>query len=100
MSEPCDNSKNCKYNLITYNNDMITENPKFLKILVIVAFAIIVPASIVGINLFEKTVTNPRIWEDWTCEQMEKFALEDKDDELNDYQTSKFHEDLSECLSR
>ena len=79
---------------------MITENPKFLKILVIVAFAIIVPASIVGINLFEKRVTNPRIWEDWTCEQMEKFALEDKDDELNDYQTSKFHEDLSECLTR
>ena len=100
MSEQCDISKNCKYNLITYNNDLITENPKFLKILVIVAFAIIVPASIVGINLFEKTVTNPRIWEDWTCEQMEKFALEDKDDELNDYQTSKFHEDLSECLSK
>ena len=56
--------------------------------------------SIVGINFFEKSVTNPRIWEDWTCEQMEKFALEDKDDSLNDFQASKFHEDLSECLSR
>jgi len=31
---------------------------------------------------------------------MEKFALEDRDDTLNDYQTSKFHEDLSECLTR
>ena len=79
---------------------MITENPKFLKILIIAVFAVIIPVSIVGINFFEKTVTNPRIWDDWTCEQMEKFALEDKDDTLNDYQKSKFHEDLSECLSR
>ena len=79
---------------------MITENPKFIKILLIVAFAIIIPASIVGINLFEKTVTNPRVCEDLTCEQIQKFALEDKDDTLNDYQKSKFHEDLSECLSK
>ena len=79
---------------------MITENPKFLKILIIATFAIVIPVSIVGINFFEKTVTNPRIWEDWTCEQMQKFALEDNDGTLNDYQKSKFHEDLSECLSR
>jgi hypothetical protein len=79
---------------------MITENPKFLKILIITTFAIIIPSSIIGINFFEKTVTNPRIWDDWTCEQMEKFAIEDKDDILNDYQRSKFHEDLSECLNR
>ena len=79
---------------------MITENPKFLKILIITTFAIIIPSSIIGINFFEKTVTNPRIWDDLTCEQMQKFALEDKDDTLNDYQKSKFHEDLSECLSR
>ena len=79
---------------------MITENPQFLKILIIATFAVVIPVSIVGINFFEKSVTNPRIWEDWTCEQMEKFALEDKDDSLNDFQASKFHEDLSECLSR
>ena len=79
---------------------MITENPKFLKILIIATFAVVIPVSIVGINFFEKTVTNPRIWEDWTCEQMQKFALEHNDDTLNDYQKSKFHEDLSECLSR
>ena len=78
---------------------MITENPKFLKILIIAVFAVVIPVSIVGINFFEKTVTNPRIWEDWTCEQMQKFALENNDDTLNDYQKSKFHEDLSECLS-
>tara|TARA_B100000029_G_scaffold249047_1_gene245817 strand:- start:1739 stop:1978 length:240 start_codon:yes stop_codon:yes gene_type:complete len=79
---------------------MFTENPKFLKILIITAFAIVIPASIIGINLFEKNVTNVRIWEDWTCDELEKFALEDKDDTLNDYQKTKFHEDLSECLSR
>jgi len=79
---------------------MFTENPKFLKILIIVAFAIIIPSSIIGINLFEKNITNIRIWEDMTCKEMVKFALEDKDDTLNDYQKSKFHEELSECLSR
>ena len=79
---------------------MITENPKFLKILIISAFAIIIPASIIGINFYEKIVSNPRIWENWTCDEMEKFALEDKDDNLNDYQASKFHEDLTECLGR
>ena len=79
---------------------MITDNPKFVKLLVIAIFAIVVPLSIVGINMYEKNVTNPRIWENWTCDEMEKFALEDRDDTLNDYQVSKFHEDLSECLAR
>jgi hypothetical protein len=78
---------------------MITENPKFLKILIVAVFAVVIPISIIGINFFEKTITNPRVWENWTCEQIQKFALEDKDDTLNDYQKSKFHEDLSECLS-
>ena len=79
---------------------MITDNPKFVKLLVIAIFAIVVPLSIVGINMYEKNVTNPRIWENWTCDEMEKFALEDRDDTLNDYQASKFHEELSECLAR
>ena len=79
---------------------MFTENPKFLKILVIVAFAVIIPSSIIGINFYEKNFINPRIWEDWTCEEMQKFALENKDDSLNDFQTSKFHEDLSKCLRK
>ena len=79
---------------------MITNNPKFVKLLVIAIFVIVVPLSIVGINMYEKNVTNPRIWENWTCDEMEKFALEDRDDTLNDFQVSKFHEDLSECLSR
>ena len=79
---------------------MITDNPKFVKLLIIAIFAIVVPLSIIGINMYEKNVTNPRIWEGLTCSEMEKFALEDRDDSLNNYQASKFHEDLSECLSR
>ena len=79
---------------------MITDNPKFVKLLIIIVFAIVVPVSIVGINMYDENVINPRTWEGWTCDEMEKFALEDRDDTLNDYQASKFHEDLSECLSR
>ena len=79
---------------------MITNNPKFVKLLIIIVFAIVVPVSIVGINMYDENVINPRIWEGWTCDEMEKFAVEDRDDTLNDFQTSKFHEDLSECLSR
>ena len=79
---------------------MITDNPKFVKLLIIIVFVIVVPVSIVGINMYDENVINPRIWEGWTCDEMEKFALEDRDDTLNDYQASKFHENLSECLSR
>ena len=79
---------------------MITDNPKFVKLLIIIVFAIVIPVSIVGINMYDENVINPRIWEGWTCDEMEKFALEDRDDTLNDYQASKFHEDLSECLTR
>ena len=79
---------------------MITDNPKFVKLLIIIVFAIVVPVSIVGINMYDENIINPRIWDGWTCDEMEKFALEDRDDTLNDYQASKFHEDLSECLSR
>ena len=79
---------------------MITDNPKFVKLLIIIVFAIVVPVSIVGINMYDENVINPRIWDGWTCDEMEKFALEDRDDTLNDYQASKFHEDLSECLTR
>ena len=79
---------------------MITDNPKFVRLLIIIVFAIVVPVSIVGINMYDENVINPRIWEGWTCDEMEKFALEDRDDILNDYQASKFHEDLSECLSK
>ncbi len=38
---------------------MITDNPKFVKLLVIAIFAIVVPLSIVGINMYEKNVKCP-----------------------------------------
>jgi hypothetical protein len=79
---------------------MITDNPKFVKLLIIIVFAIGLPVIIVGINMYDENIINPRIWEEWTCDEMERFALEDRDDTLNDYQASKFHDDLSECLSR
>ena len=79
---------------------MITDNPKFVRLLIIIVFAIVIPVSIVGINMYDENVINPRIWDGWTCDEMEKFALEDRDDTLNDYQASRFHEELSECLTR
>ena len=85
---------------ILFHLDLHLFLEKFLKILVISAFVVIIPVSIFGINFYEKNVTNPRIWEDWTCEEIEKFALENKDDVLNDFQKTKFHQDLSECLGK
>ena len=76
---------------------MFTENPKFLKILVIVAFAVIIPSSIIGINFYEKNFINPRIWEDLTCEEMQKFALENKKD--FDKIKSYFYDDQNSMIS-
>ena len=68
-----------------------------LVILVIVIFAVIVP-SIFAIDWFDKNIVNPRIWKDWTCDQMEKFAIKFEDEKLTDFQRAKFHEDLSLCM--
>lgn len=72
---------------------------KKLVIIVVVVFAIVFP-SILLIDWFEKEVTNPRIWESWTCEEMKQFALEGGQTTLNDFQQVKFDEDLLECMSR
>ncbi len=50
------------------------------------------------IDWFDKNVTNPRIWKDWTCEEMKKFAIEFKDEQFTNFQRAKFHEDLSLCM--
>ena len=47
---------------------------------------------------YDENVLNPRIWKDWSCEEMMRFALEFKDEEFADVQQSKFHNDLSSCL--
>ena len=70
---------------------------KSLGILVIVIFAIIVQ-SIFVIDWFDKNIVNPRIWKDWTCNQMVQFAMKFEDEKLTDFQRVKFHEDLSMCM--
>ncbi len=70
---------------------------KSLGILVIVIFAVIIP-SIFVIDWFDKNIVNPRIWKDWTCDQMVQFAMKFEDEKLTDFQRVKFHEDLSMCM--
>ncbi|MEK0350455.1 MAG: hypothetical protein QQN60_04435 [Nitrosopumilus sp.] len=50
------------------------------------------------INWFDENVANPRIWKDWTCEEMKKFAIEFKDEQFTNFQRAKFHEALSFCM--
>jgi len=71
---------------------------KKLIFVVIVIFGIVV-TLIFLIDWFDENVTNPRIWKDWTCEEMKKFAVEFKDEQFSDFQRAKFHKDLSLCMS-
>ena len=71
---------------------------KKLTIIVIVIFSTAVPLIFL-IDWFDENVTNPRIWKDWTCEEMKKFAVEFKDEQFSNFQRAKFHEDLSLCMS-
>jgi len=72
---------------------------KKLAAMVIVMFGIIV-SVIVLVDWVDENVTNPRIWKDWTCEEMIEFAIKSEDEKLADFQRAKFHEDLSLCMSR
>ena len=60
-------------------------------------FAVIVPGVFL-IDWLDKNVVNPRIWKDWTCEEMKDFALKFEDEKLTVFQRAKFHEDLSLCM--
>jgi hypothetical protein len=68
-----------------------------LTIIVIVIFGI-GGSGIFLVDWFDENVTNPRIWEDWTCDEMKEFAIKFEDEKFTDFQRAKFHEDLSECL--
>jgi len=72
---------------------------KKLAVMIIVMFGIIV-SVIVLVDWVDENVTNPRIWKDWTCEQMIEFAIKSEDEKLAVFQRAKFHEDLSLCMSR
>jgi len=67
--------------------------------MIIMMFGIIV-SVIVLVDWVDENVTNPRIWKDWTCEEMIKFAIKSEDEKLAVFQRARFHEDLSLCMSR
>ncbi len=67
--------------------------------MIIVMFGIIV-SVIVLVDWVDENVTNPRIWKDWTCEEMIEFAIKSEDEQLAVFQRARFHEDLSLCMSR
>lgn len=79
---------------------MKIESKEKRLIIIVIVVLIIVVYSIFLIDWLDKSVINPRIWKDWTCEQMEQFALKFEDEKLTDFQRAKFHEDLSLCLGR
>ena len=68
-------------------------------IVIIIGMGILIVSTVLYMDWYDENVLNPRVWEDWSCKEMKKFALEFKDEEFTDVQQAKFHEDLSHCLS-
>jgi len=68
-------------------------------IVIIIGMGILIVSTVSYMDWYDENVLNPRIWEDWSCKEMKKFALEFKDEEFTDVQRAKFHDDLSHCLS-
>jgi len=68
-------------------------------IVIIIGMGILIVSTVLYMDWYDENVLNPRIWEDWSCKEMKKFALEFKDEEFTDVQQAKFHDDLSHCLS-
>jgi len=68
-------------------------------IVIIIGMGILIVSTVSYMDWYDENVLNPRIWEDWSCKEMKKFALEFKDEEFTDVQQAKFHDDLSHCLS-
>ena len=68
-------------------------------IVIIIGMGILIVSTVLYMDWYDENVLNPRIWEEWSCKEMKKFALEFKDEEFTDVQQAKFHDDLSHCLS-
>ena len=68
-------------------------------IVIIIGMGILIVSTVLYMDWYDENVLNPRVWEDWSCKEMKKFALEFKDEEFTDVQRTKFHDDLSHCLS-
>ena len=67
-------------------------------IVIIIGMGILIVTTVLYMDWYNENVLNPRIWEDWSCEEMKRFALEFKDEALTDVQRTIFHNDLSFCL--
>jgi len=65
---------------------------------IIIGVFILTAITVVYMGWYNDNVLNPRIWEDWSCEEMKRFALEFKDEEFTYAQKIKFHNDLLICL--
>ena len=68
-------------------------------IVIIIGMGILIVSTVLYMDWYDENVLNPRVWEDWSCKEMKKFALEFKDEEFIDVKRAKFHDDLSHCLS-
>ena len=67
-------------------------------IVIIIGMGILIVTTVLYMDWYNENVLNPRIWEDWSCEEMKRFALEFKDEAFTDVQLTIFHNDLSFCL--
>jgi len=67
-------------------------------IVIIIGMGILIVTTVLYMDWYNENVLNPRIWEDWSCEEMKRFALEFKDEAFTDVQQAKFHNDLSSCI--
>lgn len=80
---------------------MLKSIPKGKKFIVIViAIFIVIVTSVFLIVWLDKNLVNPRIWKNWSCEEMKQFAMKFEDEKLSAFQRAKFHEDLSLCLRK
>ena len=71
--------------------------PKKLLLIVTIVFAVFIPVIFL-IDWLDENVVNPRIWKNWSCEEMKEFAMKFEDEKLSKFQRAVFHEDLSKCL--
>jgi len=71
---------------------------KLLVVIVVSVFAVLIPA-ILAIDWLEENVINPRIWKDWSCDEMQEYAMQFEDEKLSSFQRAQFHQYLSRCLA-
>ena len=67
-------------------------------IVIIIGMGILTAITVLYMSWYNDNVLNPRIWEGWSCEEMKRFALEFKNEELTYVQQAKFHNDLILCM--